>query len=230
MPFSGGTLRIQDPFFHMMADGVREMLVHQDAETFLRWMRQEGPRRHPGVFAGLLNVEHWAPFATTLGVGLWNAMPLPRLGFRTEPVQPPPLGAPCWCRSGEPYSECCAQRPGPPPLGSDVLWETLIPLVEADDLLAAARSGEMPIHLHVGVVDERLQAGDAHEAMALLDPVFDDPGGFEERAEEWVEPLLDLFDALCSVLALTDRHREVFERLLRSGSPQLQAFLLERSE
>lgn len=228
MPYSGGDLQTADPFFYLASDAVEEMLISQDAEHFLRWMRQDAPDRHPWIFVGVEDIEQWPAYATTLGLGLWNAMPLPRCGFRPDPLAEPDLDEVCRCRSGQSYGACCARRPPPPELASDVLWEEMVFRLEDDELLAASMSGRMPAHLLVGLVDERLQAGEPYEAYALLEPIFQPPELFERRAGEWIPQLLDLFDALCATLALRERWHELLSTLVAHGSATLRSRLAER--
>lgn len=228
MPYSGGDLQTADPFFYLASDAVEQILESEDPETFLRWMRDVAPSRHPWIFTGLPDVEQWPAYATTLGLGLWNAMPLPRCGFRPEPLGEPDLDEGCRCRSGQSYGACCARRPPPPDLASDVLWEEMVIRLEDDELLSASMSGQMPAHLLVGLVDERLQAGDPYEAYALLEPIFQPPELFELRAGEWIPQLLDLFDTLCATLALRERWHELLSTLVAHGSSTLRSRLAER--
>jgi hypothetical protein len=56
-----------------------------------------------------------------LARGIWNEVPLPRNGFRPEPIPEPAPGAPCPCGSRRSYRSCCAAAPGLPPLAAKIV-------------------------------------------------------------------------------------------------------------
>ncbi len=193
---SSSGLVFPDPFDYLTADAVRHMLRHQDAEKFLVWMRQEAPKLHPGVFARVPDVVLWPSFATSLGTGLWNAMPLPRHDYRPEPLPRQSSGDLCRCRSGLDFDDCCALFPPPPPFKAEALWTFVAEQLPLEDLEGVALAGRLtgPI---LGVVGMRLvERGATRRAARLLERVFAQPQHLDAEYEVALDALFDAYDAL----------------------------------
>lgn len=193
---SSSGLVFPDPFDYLTADAVRHMLRHQDAEDFLVWMREEAPKLHPGVFARVPDVVLWPSFATSLGTGLWNAMPLPRHDYRPEPLPRQRSGDLCRCRSGLGFDDCCALFPPPPPFKAEALWTFVAEQLPLEDLERVALAGRLngPI---LGVVGMRLvERGATRRAARLLEKVFARPQDLGAEYEVALDALFDAYDAL----------------------------------
>ncbi len=201
--FGGGDLELPDPIELLTAAAVREMLARPDADTFLEWMRREGPVGHPGVFAAVPAPELWPSFATNLGIGLWNAMRFPDKGFRPDPLPTQKASAACRCRSGEKYGRCCARLSAPLSISPAYLWPVLVQELNDEKLIAAAASLQMPADLLLELAKywQRLQLYEL--VLKLLEPVFRklpkflaaQPSGSrrEKPIREVLEPLIHVF-------------------------------------
>ncbi len=171
-PSAGGHLELPDPIELLTVAAVREMLARPDTDSFLEWIRREGPEGHPGVFADIPEPELWPSFATNLGIGLWNAMPFPDNGFRSNPLPKQKASAPCRCCSGKKYGRCCARWPAPPSFPSAMLWMVMIRELEDEDRVTAAASLRMPADILLELV-EHWQGLQLYETvLKLLEPVF----------------------------------------------------------
>lgn len=170
-PFAGSQIESPEPIELLTAAAVREMLARPDPDSFLEWMRHEGPKGHPGVFADVPEPELWPSFATNLGIGLWNAMPFPHKGFRFDRLPKQKAKAPCRCRSGRKHGTCCAHLP-PPQFPPALLWMAMIRELEDKDLAAASASLQIPADVLLELV--RYWQGLEHhgQVLKLLEPVF----------------------------------------------------------
>lgn len=185
-----------DPFDFLTADAVRHMLRHQDVDRFLLWMREEAPMLHPGVFARVPDTNLWPSFATSLGTGLWNAMPLPRNGFRPLPLPAMQPGDLCRCTSGLDFDDCCALFPPPPPFKADALWTFVAEQLPLEDLEGVAEAGHLSGQI-LGVVAMRLvDRGTPRRAARLLEKVFASPQSLDGDYEVALDALFDAYDAL----------------------------------
>ena len=199
---AGDRLELPDPLDLLTVAAVRQMLARPDADAFLEWLRREGPKDHPGVFADVPAPQLWPSFATNLGIGLWNAMPLPGNGFRPDPLPEQEAAAPCRCRSGKEHGRCCARISAPLSFPSALLWIVVVRELEDEDLVAAAASLQMPGDILLELVEywNRLQLYDL--VLKLLEPVLRKLPNIlaqprrsrnEKPIREVLEPLLEVF-------------------------------------
>ncbi len=228
-PSVPGNLEVPDPFALLTAAVVRLLLAEPHAEAFLEWMRRQAPRDHPAIFAGLPIPDTWPSYATTLGVGLWNAMPFPHNGFRPEPLPPQEASDPCRCRSGRQYARCCALLPSTSIPGF-ALWMPLMEQMDDPTRIAAAASLQMPANLLL----ELAQFWHGHQfydlVLKLLEPVYRQlpkalaaapRDKYEQPMREVLEPLTGIFvDSLMEVGGPV-KERRWRQRLLAELPPEL---------
>ncbi len=231
-PSADGDIELPDPIELLTAAAVREMLARPDADTFLEWIRREGPKDHPGVFSDLETPELWPSFATNLGVGLWNAMPFPNNGFRPHPLPKQKGSAPCRCRSGKKYGRCCARLPGPPSFPSYPLWAVMLHELDDEVVFAAAASLQMPADflLQLAQLWQRSDLDDL--VLKLLEPVFRKlPKILTRRPREsqqiqqlraQLEPLLKVFVYALMEAGSPAKERRWRKRLLAELPEELQ--------
>ncbi len=65
---------------------VQEILRHQDASSFLAWMREKAPEEFPELFTLGDDDSERRAIALALGRALWNVVPLPKNGYRPQCV------------------------------------------------------------------------------------------------------------------------------------------------
>jgi tetratricopeptide (TPR) repeat protein len=170
----------------LLADSVREILRHRDAERFFGWFRDHFRDYCTAARDGrCLEPEVLATLAAALGRAIWNSTPLPENDYRPAPLPAPAADQPCPCGSTRRYGECCAEMPPPPGLDPELMWGAVlvqIPPREAGRLIA---SGCVPLAVLLPLAQDHLEAKRPAKAARLLEPLFTHPqnwsaGGYEE--------------------------------------------------
>ncbi|MGH9579028.1 MAG: SEC-C metal-binding domain-containing protein, partial [Terriglobales bacterium] len=95
----------------LLADAAAAAMSLQQPAPFLDWLRTNLTQYVAPGSQLARDEEMQRAFAATLGLPLWNAMPLPRRGFRTEPLPAPGRNESCPCGSGRKFKHCCARAP-----------------------------------------------------------------------------------------------------------------------
>jgi tetratricopeptide (TPR) repeat protein len=186
----------------------------------------DGLLDHVGVPAEARTPGLREAMATTMGMEIWNATPLPENRFRPRKLAKPERNAPCPCGSGRKFKQCCAEMP-PLDLGID---EALM-LAEVLDLLPAKALAEAPLNeLHpdaLAMVAQRwLGEGATKKAIGLLERYFTDLDKLDGRAEWAADTLLNAYlDARSprKKQAFVDRLKAAPDKDLRSCGWQRQA-------
>ena len=184
-----------DALLRLLKGAVGELLRLQDGEAFLSWMQSQAPEQFPEVFSGL---DERVARALTLELGrqIWDATPLPRNGFQPQPLTRPRDQDPCPCGSGRPYADCCAAAPAVPGLNPELLWAVVAGELALEEAASLAEAGGVP-RPYLGIVARRLvAAGQQERAVALLEPLFDDPGLLREGDSDALSALLDSYETL----------------------------------
>jgi hypothetical protein len=201
----------------LLKEAVGQILSLQDGDAFLSWMRSAAPKRFPQVFAGIPKRVR-SSLAAELGRQIWEATPLPRNGYRPLPLPRPHRSDPCPCGSGRPYEKCCASAPAMPGLNRELVWTFVAGQIPLEDAVELAGTGGIP-RPYRGIVARRLlEAGQQARALALLEPMFDDPRLLDERDTDSLDALLVAYERLGKegeMRAFVERFAEAF---LRSGS------------
>jgi tetratricopeptide (TPR) repeat protein len=203
---------------------IRKILEHQEAGLFLSWAQKAIPELLRADWQDLPDGED-RRLAFLLASAIWNATPLPSLGFRVQPMHTPELDAPCPCGSGLTYESCCAQVTDAPELPAELMWELLLAELDDRGIRQALQSGKVPVHL-LGLAAERLLTEDRPgRAVALLEPLFAEhaPAVLDERFEHTLNVLCDAYDRLNhwkKKLAFLERMTEQPCRELRSAAWQ----------
>lgn len=188
-------------FDGLVRDAIPAALAEQDAKHFLAWMRahmrdyfsdQLIRESQPGIAEAL---------AWNFGFALWNALPLPRNGFRPEPISRPGRNESCPCGSGLKYKQCCLPSPAFPLKTADV-WPAVLAELDAEQRQAALRSNTLPRSALVAMADEELEEGRTKSAVKLLEPLLlPQPVAHDES-------LAIAFDALCNAYDELGWHRK----------------------
>lgn len=179
----------------LLKSAVGEILHLQDGDAFLSWMQSEAPERFPEVFSGL-DERVVRALALELGRQIWDATPLPRNAFHPLPLPRPRDQDPCPCGSGRPYGDCCAAAPAVPGLNPELIWALVVGELPLEEAAALAESGGVP-RPYLGIVARRLvETGQQERAVALLEPLFEDPGLLREGDSDALSALLDSYETL----------------------------------
>ncbi len=209
----------------LIVTAITTIFREQNFSRFMQWSRASIPQ-------ALAFDEDDLPFyeqqrlATLLGRAIWNATPLPKRGYRPQPVALPEPDAPCLCGSGLDFKHCCAgYEDEAPEMPEDFIWELLLERLSEKRLQAALHHRAIPEHLLAQVGDRWLDAGRPAKVVQLLEPLFEQAlDTRDERFAAALEVLCDAYDA--------QRHRKkkhaFLDRMTCSGSRPLQAAAWQR--
>ena len=143
-------------FVQLLREAAGQIVQLQHSPPFLSWMRVVATRRFPEVFGGLPE-RVCRDLATELGRQIWNATPIPRLGFRRSVIAPG------------------SEAPRVPGLTPELMWALVVEEVPLEQALALAEEGVIP-RPYVGIVARRLiEAGRPVRAHSLLEPLSEEP-------------------------------------------------------
>jgi len=165
-------------------------------------------------------------FATLVALEIWNATPLPDNRFRPRKLPRPQRNDPCLCGSGRKFKQCCGAAE-PPALGiteqlmlSEVLRnlpKKILKTLPLDDL--------HPEALAI-VASDWLDEGDAKNAVALLERLFERLPQLDARAEHAADVLLNAYadmHAPRKKQGFIDALKSAPDKTLRSTGWQRQA-------
>jgi hypothetical protein len=210
-----------------LAAAVAEVLRTEDSTQFLAWVADEAPRLLAGPFGELPDEQDRRGVAMELGRALWNAVPLPGNGFRPRPLPRPERNDPCPCGSGRKYKKCCGaagvEGPDFPDLDADVIWALVALTLNPERAAEVAAAGKVPRAALGEVAGRLLDAGGAESALALIEPLFEDPSRLDGRDAAAVAVLIDAYDELELLQAKEDQA----ERLARELPAELHGTLWE---
>lgn len=211
----------QDPLVDLIYACVGEAMSRGDSAAFLDWMRAEAPLRFPAVFArcpagAAPRIAFW------LGVAIWNVTPLPSHGFEPLPLRLPRrqrLDAACVCGSGRALALCCGERPPLPRIPAELAWDAALACLPLDRIREAAAAGLLSAPRLGAVGRHLLETGQAHEAIALLEPLFENAG----RADQSFAEALEMLFAAYLVLGRRRQRERLVNRLTLELRPPLRA-------
>ncbi len=202
---------------------VREILRHQAPEPYLAWARVQVPRLLDLAEADLTPAEE-ASLSVLLAQAIWNATPLPKNSFRPQPLPPPDPEGPCPCGSGAPFGACCGALSEVPELPEELVWELLLDELPERGLQAALASGAVPRYLLAKVGDRWLDLDHPGRAVALLEPLFDEPQALDGRFDAALDVLSDAYERLDH----WRKGRAFLDRIARDGPRELKAAAWQR--
>ncbi len=132
--------------------------------------------------------------ASGLARAIWNVTPLPRNGFRPDPIPLPGRNDACPCGSGRKYKHCCrdVEQNAPPPLTEAHVWPIVLAALTREQTEEALALRRVPIEAAVDRALRLKDLGKSAQAIAVLEPLLDALSRFDERAGH-------AFDTLCSV-------------------------------
>ena len=207
----------------LMAAAVGEILEHQKSARFLAWMQREAPVQFPELFDQAGDSAARRALATSLGLALWNATPLPNNDFQPAPLATPEPGQLCTCESGELYSGCCGRFASFPGLEVEQMWLYVVEELSDQQLWEVGRSGKLTPEALEGAAQRLIESGSARRCLKLLSPVFSDHDQLQPEHECLLEPFLVAFSAVESGMRAT-----ALERLSATLPPPLSGAVAMR--
>jgi hypothetical protein len=203
---------------------VKQILRHQDSDTFFAWLRGSGPALLPDLFAAAADERAQRALVHGLGTTVWNATPLPANGFRPRILPGPERNAACPCGSGEKYKRCCARVPPFPTIPAEAIWSLAARHLPARQMQDLASRGALPPQALVEAAVWFQEVGRPKQALRLLEPAFESARELDSRYEPALDLLLDLYDET----GQSEHKRRTMERLAGELRPPLRAALWMR--
>ena len=181
-------------FDRLLDASVAAALRSQQWPEFLDWMRNHvqqfaSPDSQLCRDSGLR-----AAFVFAFSRALWNITPLPRNGFRPEPIPEPGRNEPCPCGSGLKFKQCCQRAPAMGGITAEMLWPLVLETLDTQTRSAALASRHLPREALLQFAASELDAGHSKMVAELLEPQFTDP----LRAEDDIAAAL--LNMLCNAL------------------------------
>lgn len=164
--------------------------------------------------------------ATRTALDLWNHTPIPDNHFRPRKMEKPERNAPCPCGSQRKYKQCCGAVESPSlTLPPDEMAARVLKRLPTERIGEIAALG-VPVQTLGMVAQAWFEQERFDDVVALLDPVFEDVRGLDERAELAAEVLGDAWLALgddARRLQLIALLRNAPDKTLRSTAFQREA-------
>ena len=207
-------------------EAVAQILHHEDEGELLAWVRAEAPRRLPGLFADLPNEQAARSIAFELGREIWNKVPLPGAGWRTRPMPRPERNEPCPCGSGQKHKKCCGSIAGGRfelPFEAEDGWALVLARTGPAEAAQLAAEKRVPRALLPGIAERLIDFDQAETALALLEPLVEEPERLDERDASSIDALIEAYDEL----DLRESKERTVARLDGALSPPLRLVLWE---
>lgn len=177
-------------------DAIEVAIAEQDRQGFFTWFKTFLPRyiRDPQIAA---TPEACNALSAALGRIVWNAIPLPRLGFRPDTVAEPGRNDACLCGSGRKYKHCCRNTLPLPPIEEDTIWPQLLLKLSPGQRSQAFATHRVPLPAVALFAEQRILEGQAAEAIALLEACIDAAfAAADAKAATLVGALCNAYDAV----------------------------------
>jgi tetratricopeptide (TPR) repeat protein len=180
----------------LLADAAVAAMTLQRPAPFLDWLRAN-LLQYAAPSSQLVHDEELQhAFTTALGRALWNAMPLPRRGFLTEPIPEPGRNDPCPCGSGRKFKHCCARAPSLGPFTTPLVWPYVLRTLSGPTREAALRSSHLPREAVLQYASDEIEAENPDAALELLEPMLAEPVQHEDNlAAAALDLLCNAYDA-----------------------------------
>lgn len=207
-------------------DAIDQILLREDENEFLAWVRAEAPRRFEEDFARLSGEQAVRATVFEIARELWNKVPLPGFGYRIRPIPSPERNDRCPCGSGQKHKRCCGAASGARlvmPLTVEDGWRFVLLRRPPEEVARISSEGLVPRAFVPRMADHFLEIEEPEAALALLEPFFEEPERLTERDAPAVEALIDAYDAL----ELHDRKEKAIARLRAALPPPLRLVLWE---
>ncbi len=162
-------------FERLLAASVGEALRTQQWSQLLAWMQNHVQQFAPSGSQLGRDPGLRAAFAFAFARTVWNVTPLPRTGFRPEPLPEPGRNEPCPCGSGLKFKHCCQRAPALGGITAIMLWPLVLQALDSQARRDALASRQLPREALLQFAATELDAGHANLAAELLEPQFNEP-------------------------------------------------------
>ena len=181
---------LQELFEHIIDEGVEVILdtdsfdaLHARLRELMRPLAQAIVSK-AGEDADDSQVDRAAcAIATRAALDLWNHTPIPDNHFRPHKMDKPERNAPCPCGSQRKYKQCCGAVESPSlTLPPDEMAARVLKRLPKERIGEIGALG-VPVHTLGMVAQAWFEQARFDDVVTLLEPVFKDVRGLDERAE-----------------------------------------------
>lgn len=202
----------------------RKILKTTTPAQFLDWIAKTGPSLH-GSLAAMVDEAAGPPsqMFRTLGVAIYNAMPLPDNNFRARRLPYPGRNEPCLCGSGEKYKHCCLPLKDSFSLDGYNMLRHVLDNLPRKIFSALPNTAAQPL----AVADTAMQWLDEEHperAVALLEPWFSQGKQFGAEFEE----LFDVLMAAYLELGNARKRDKLIDKVLTQGDKTMRSVAMQR--
>jgi len=210
--------------FSLLDSVARVLRKTTDIEYFLNWIAEAGPVLVPDVTNQIdPQAGSSSMFFRTLGLQIYNAMPMPENDFQICPLPKPGRNEICFCGSGLKYKKCCLNMEAP-----DIFqqYNMLRHVLDQASMKSFATLPESKIDIHalVDTAYQWLKGGDTKRALALLEPWFKP----QVKLKLKHSPLFDLLMDIYLETGKQKKRNKLLIRVLQSDDKLLCADALQR--
>ena len=173
----------------LIEDAIEQILVHEDPQRFITWMREHiydycpgADDRQQGLFSELptsdpnqlvMDSEMARALAVNFACMIWNGVPLPSNHFKPRPMTMPKRNDPCHCGSGKKFKHCCAQLPALPLISVNEIWPIMFENLNKDVAARAIRENHVPLDALGMIAYDYFDMEQPKKVVTLLEPLFD---------------------------------------------------------
>lgn len=205
-------------FDSLMTEAAKWLSKNSHPLSFLNWMGTAGPSLAPMLATqSIPGLE--AQVFRSLGVHIYNQMPLPDNQFRPAVFPLPSRNQPCLCGSGKKYKYCCLdmEKLVPMPEDLNLLYFMLktLPRKELGELPDSQVDAEALAHVAWMWIEE----GETQKALALLEPWFKPGVTLNHRQLPLFDLLMDMYLDLNKPI----KRKRLAERVCEAEHRQLSA-------
>lgn len=224
-----------DEFVNTFHEAIRRILHGEPLPSFCDWFVDEMGETLAALASHPPDDEATSlRFQRHMARSLWHAVPVPDNRWRPRPTPKPERNGPCPCGSGRKYKQCCAQFAGEAlPMPAEQLFALALTLAEPH-MLRPGLARLIPAEALGHAAATWNANGQADRTIEVLEPLFEDLDGLDERHEYAFDVLMDALQDMAQEArrdALARRVAGARDRQLASAARgRLISMLADRGE
>ena len=200
----------------LLHDSVVEIFRHEDFQKYQKWMHSHIASYYRLDLFSRIPSEALYSLATSLGLFIWNATPLPGEGFKVRKIPNPGRNSKCPCGSGKKYKRCCyAGQPPMDLLDQDAMWPFVFDLLSKEQLNNALAQQLFPIRALAQGAEICLEKNKPKKAYTYLNDYFS-ASSFRETGADAAIAFLAWLDA-CEQLGYSLKKRKMLRHIIETA-------------
>lgn len=169
----------------------------QDHRQHLQWMQEAlATMQRDGHQSLPRDPQPLRQMASSLARAIWNITPLPRNGYRPDPIATPGRNDSCACGSGRKYKHCCMEmeRRVPLSLTEAQIWPIALAALTRKQTEEAIALKRVRLDAAIGGAVRLNDLGKTAQAIALLEPFLEHLSRTDQVADYAFDTLCSLYD------------------------------------